>query len=644
MSFTHRLSLGIVSGLLITALPAPLASGGSGDPQVASDHRWYPGELACSTFERLQRTQAKLFEDVVGRAVEDDEDRVLAAWMWRNTHFWHGQEGKEDLWGRGFQGGSPLATRDYWTGLFAHGFGLCGTTHAQWTAEMNHLLGHNRSRVVGVSGHNSFEVYLRGGRYGEGRWVLLDHDVSAILFDDDAGRLVGISEIHRDLHRLTSVAKSAGRQQGWPVCGLHQDDGGVFDSYRTAEYLAGYAGPPPMVHLRRGERLRRYPQPGLDDGQTFVFWGRNDNRGGILGPERSRSWVNQPERMYGGQDGSGYRVGQARFANAVYTYQPDFSNDDYREGVVEESAEQVTLEFHTPYIIAATPPNDAPWGVYDDGCRNGLVVHSRRSCQIAVSVDRGASWHRVQLDDGLIDLTDQVKGHRQYWLRFDCPPRQLVDAGVKLVTTCQANGSVIPRLTDRGSRVRFEASGQAIISAGPTLPQATTALVEGAFDSPAVTMQLAASRDADVVAAYAAAHIYSSNPPSDAIAYQIEYSLDEGRSWQPIVEDWRITRRGDEPQDFWSQSCCWGAAEVAATDAPVRVRFHNDGGKRYGRTELHLAYQIAQQDATRVTFCWQDDQGVHQSSHLVRATADQWTVPTGEGVETLWVEYEPVVP
>jgi hypothetical protein len=26
---------------------------GAGDPQIGTDHPWYPGELACSTFDRL---------------------------------------------------------------------------------------------------------------------------------------------------------------------------------------------------------------------------------------------------------------------------------------------------------------------------------------------------------------------------------------------------------------------------------------------------------------------------------------------------------------------------------------------------------------------------------------------------------------
>ena len=96
-----------------------------------------------------------------------------------------------------------------------------------------------------------------------------------------------------------------GKQHGWLVCGLHPADGGVYSAYSAAEYLAGYAGAPPVVHLRRGETLRRYPQPGLEDGKTFVFWGRNYNTGGVPGLERPHTWVNQPEKMRGSRGGAG---------------------------------------------------------------------------------------------------------------------------------------------------------------------------------------------------------------------------------------------------------------------------------------------------------------------------------------------------
>src|SRR6266436_6405122 len=174
-----------------------------GDPQIRTDHPWYPGELACSTFERLFATQAEIYERVVGVKPTTDEQKALAAWLWRNTHYCHGEEGAEDLWGRGFTRGDDPRAREYWTGLFAHGFGLCGTPHSQWVAEMEALFGHNRGRGVGVAGHNSFEVFLTGGPYGDGKWVLLDHDVSTVIFNQEGTALLSLPEVRRDWKRLT---------------------------------------------------------------------------------------------------------------------------------------------------------------------------------------------------------------------------------------------------------------------------------------------------------------------------------------------------------------------------------------------------------------------------------------------------------
>src|SRR5438067_12824509 len=176
---------------LLTAQPV-LA--GVGDPQVRTDHPWYPGELACSTFERLFATQAAAYRRVVGTAPTTDEQKALASWFWRNTHYYHALDGRQDLFGRGYAHEENW-TREYWTGLFAFGFGLCGTTHAQWSAEMQQLLGHARGRTVGVDGHSSFEVFLTGGAYGPGRWVLLDHDISTVIFDAEGTRLLSIREI-----------------------------------------------------------------------------------------------------------------------------------------------------------------------------------------------------------------------------------------------------------------------------------------------------------------------------------------------------------------------------------------------------------------------------------------------------------------
>ncbi|HUR52753.1 MAG TPA: hypothetical protein VMZ71_01390, partial [Gemmataceae bacterium] len=195
--------------VLIVACPA---SADVGDPQVKTDHPWYPGELACSTFERLFATQAEAYTRVTGRDCTTDEDKALAAWLWRNTHYWHGEEGVEDVWGRGFGKGSDTRMREYWTGLFAHGYGLCGTTHSQWVAEMEARFGHGRGRAVGAAGHSAFEVYLTGGEYGTGEWVLLDHDLSTVVFDPAGKRLLGMKDIAPDWKKLTDRGFKPERQ------------------------------------------------------------------------------------------------------------------------------------------------------------------------------------------------------------------------------------------------------------------------------------------------------------------------------------------------------------------------------------------------------------------------------------------------
>jgi hypothetical protein len=307
----------------------------------------------------------------------------------------------------------------------------------------------------------------------------------------------------------------------------------------------------------------------------------------------------------------------------------------------------MVFEFRTPFIIGATPPNDKPWGIYDAGCRNGLVLRGKVDCPVAVSTDRGRTWQECgRLRDGL-DLTDHVKGYRQYLLRLGAGTKALQGAGLTITTVCQANPAVMPRLKDNESRVWFHASGRAVLSAGPTLPQAEAHVVEGRFGSPKVTLELKPPRGETVLAIHAAAHQFSGSPPNQGVKYQIEFSLDGGSTWEPIVRDWSITRRGDDPKDFWSQSLCWGTRELSRpATGPVRIRFSNTGGRTIARAEAHLVYRVARADATRVTFAWSDDRGARQASHDFlpegEKTAGGWNVPTGRNVKTRWVEFEPV--
>ncbi len=636
----HRFLLMVLVALVTQVLPT---RADVGDPQVRTDHPWYPGELACSSFERLFATQADNYYRVVGVQPHTEEQKALASWFWRNGHYYHAEDGRQDLFGKGYADAENW-TREYWTGLFAFGFALCGTTHCQWDAEMEQLLGHARGRTVGVDGHSSFEVFLTGGPYGKGKWVLLDHDISTVIYNLQGTALLSIPEIKADL-RVASRTFAPERQHGWLVSGLHPEDApGVYTRFDSVAYLPGYAGPPPTVRLRRGETLRRYLQPGLEDGQTFVFWGRNYNRGGIPGPERDLTWVNQPEKMHGSREGTPPRVGQARYGNAVYTYRPDFTSGDYREGVLDESDRHVTFEFATPYLIGATPPDGRLWSIHEPGCKNGLVLHGKAGCPVSVSVDRGRTWRDGGTFRDGMDLTDHVKAQRQYLLRFGTGARELAGTGLTMTTVCQANAAILPRLKDGGSTVRFEASGKSVVSAGPAVEQARTHIVEGGFQTPQVTLELSTPHREPVIAVHAVAHIASGNPPQPDVLYHIDYSTDSGRTWESVVKDWTIPRRGEEPKDFWSQSFCYGSVEVANKDASsVRVRFRNSGGRPYLRAEVHLIYRTKGTDATKVTFDWTDDAGPHRTGHTYAAgKTAEWQIPTGRNVQTRWVEFEPV--
>jgi hypothetical protein len=630
----------ILTGLIVWLLATPVLSE-VGDPQIRTNHPWYPGELAISTFERLFATQAEAYERVTGLAVDSDEQKALASWLWRNTHYWHAETGRRDLWGAGLNQGKDKRLREYWNGLFGYGFGLCGTTHSQWTAEFDHLLGHGRGRGVGAAGHNAFEVFLQGGAYGKvGKWALLDHDLSTVIFDASGQRLLGLGEMQANVDRWIDRAYKPDRQRGWLVCGLHPRDGNSYRKYAVAEYLAGYAGPTPMVHLRRGERMRRYFEPGLEDGKTFVFWGRNYNSNGVPGPERSRTWVNQPTKMHGSKNGTSHRNGQARFANVEYVYRPDFLSDDYREGTVAEGESHVTFEFRTPYIIAATPPNKAAWGIYENGCRNGLVVEGNTDCQVAISLNAGRTWSASRALTDILDLTDLVKGRSQYWIRFDASAQQLRNSQLAIRTICQANVAVLPRLKDDGTTIEYEAGGQTVSSAGPELDLAKSFINSGAFGEKSVTLTVTPSKPA--IRLHAAAHVASSNPPDPKIRYQIDYSLDLGKHWQPLVADWSIPRRGDEPGDFWSQSFCYGSTSFESkAGKPIQIRFRNDGGKRYLRAEAHLIQKTATSDPVNVTYQWTDASGEHRASHTF-GSKGKWHLATGQNVRTRWVEFEPV--
>jgi hypothetical protein len=245
-----------VRRILPVALLATVAMGDVGDPQVKTDDPWYPGELAFSTFERLFATEAEMYERLTGEKVETDEQKALASWLFRNTHYFHCAEVGEHQWDGGAAPPQDLKRREwpreYWTGLFARGFGLCYTTHAEWAGEMEVLLGHGRARTCEHGIHTSFEVFLKGGAYGDGRWALLDHDISSVLFDPEGTRLVSLAEVRSDPRleqrastRTTPARTRTGRsprcspatrgRRRWCTCGAARRSGATPSRASTRE-------------------------------------------------------------------------------------------------------------------------------------------------------------------------------------------------------------------------------------------------------------------------------------------------------------------------------------------------------------------------------------------------------------------------
>jgi len=328
----------------------------------------------------------------------------------------------------------------------------------------------------------------------------------------------------------------------------------------------------------------------------------------------------------------------------------------------------VTFEFTTPYVIAAAPPERAAreqWGVCEPGCTGGLVLHGKLNCPVEVSTDRGTTWQKAGTGRDGMDLTDRVKGHQQYWIRFGAGAKALGRTGLTIRTVCQTSSSMIPRLknlSEKGSdplsqggltpfragskpgvsRVTFESSGRAVVSAGPNRDQAAAHLVDGAMDSPAVTLELGTPRGEKAVGLYVASHNASGCPPREA-KYNVEYSLDGGKTYRPVVKDWEIVRRPPEPGDWWSQSFCHGSAVLPGATGPVRVRFSNTGARSFQRVEAHLVYEVQNRSPLRVTFAYRDGGQLKTADHTYQPTpgkADStWTIETGENPETVWVEY-----
>ncbi|MFH1667209.1 MAG: hypothetical protein ABIA17_06590, partial [Elusimicrobiota bacterium] len=636
-------------------------SGRVGDVQMKSDHSWYPGELACSTFDRLFAFQSQIYTRTTGRTTVSDQDKAVASWFFRNIYYYHAFEGHEDL-GYTTVGATPHFNDDYWKGLFAYGHGECAPGHNQMTAEMEYKLGHCRARQTAVGGHSSFEVWLTGTGYGSGNWAVMNCDQGTVVFDTSTYTyMLGLHKVvyedqqssgtnYNNYSKYSSNA-APNANQGW-----YKNSMSSWYSINFVGYCSGYPSVPPVVELRSGEKLRRYLKPGLADGNTYVFFGYNQVLAGVgRGPVRDVTWCNQPDKMYRATSGTGSDYSRGIYGNGVYTYTPNFSDDSYKEGVISEDTGSVTFYFCTPYVIGGRPAlarrnlNDSgdlyPFMVDYAGATEGLVITgSTVGCTVQVSSDNGNSWASAQTLSNSLDLTDYVKGNYSYFLRFNTAANNLKSKNLTIKTVTQCNERLIPHLKDNGSTLTYQASGKAVFNAGPGRKQAQKYIISGGFNTSGITMEIPTPHGEKILEVYASALVGSGVPPNTSCIYKIDYSVNNGTSWESIVDNWQIVRRGWEPSDFLSTSFYYGNKDISSKNADsVRVRFSNNGEREYKRAEVYLVYESAVNSPMAVRFNYTDTTGNHtaENTYPAGAVSDaSWTIPTVGTTVTNWVEYD----
>ena len=413
--------------------------------------------------------------------------------------------------------------------------------------------------------------------------------------------MMNIEELTHADRKAYLTNRAAKDNRGW-LPELYPGDGaGTYTSIGFYALLCGYAGAPPVVHLRPGETLRRFPRPGLGEGPRgpLVYWGICVD--GMDGPNRHITYLNDPEHCFSAAArpwSEGDPARRARFGNAVFTYRPDFSSGAYRAGVAAEDEKSVTFEHCSPYLIAAKPANKK---CLQPGGTMGLVLHGTVGCQVCLSTDRMKTFSAPQdFRDGL-DLTDLVKGRYQYWLKFLAPAASLARNDITITTRCMASGYVMPQLKPNGTQVTFNASGLAATTLGPQAKAIRQNLVDGGLDKPSFTVRLRTPRGEKIQTVCWATRSPTGAPPNPELAFKAEYSTD-GRQWKLLRDDWRIVSPVPyQAPDTWSQSFFYGSKEIAPDAASeVRIRVSNNLGKRYQMGQFSLIYPVPNTARTKV--------------------------------------------
>ena len=156
-----------------------------------------------------------------------------------------------------------------------------------------------------------------------------------MVFDDD-GKAMSIEEIIPHA-KAEDNAWMTDPKRGGPYKLAMGPFGDSLDGYQQIvdqQMLFGFNAMPIVYSLRAGESFTRYLDPGLEDGKTFMFWGKDYYD--LDGKPRARP-VPQQTFLDGYPVGTGlqrrFRVHQA---NGVFEYNVPLADGKYKEGVKTE--------------------------------------------------------------------------------------------------------------------------------------------------------------------------------------------------------------------------------------------------------------------------------------------------------------------
>jgi len=647
----------IATAVGVGSLMVSVAYGVVADPQIMTDHPVYRGELACSTLDRNIADAYRVFQDRYGHQPRTDTEKLLALWAWKSEHYMHAsgntvylgpdnpdanKVGDELPWA-GSNGW--MDNKDCQMNQFSFSFGLCYSVHAQMAALVGRALGDmRRVRCPEITGHTPFEAYV------DGRWALADFTMGLMVFDDD-GKPIGLSEIYarqdaKDSDWFTSP------KRGGPYRFNMSPFGDRLDSYsrvRWQQPLFGYNAMPIVYTLRSGETFTRYLDPGLADGKTWVFWGRDYYN--IMGkpkhgPFRNVTFLDDPPI---GDNRRGR--GLAYYGNGAFEYTPALAGGAYREGAKLErdtvytdgalrgtsNGAVVVFEHTSPYIIAArsVKGGDREWDLLKEKCADGAIVSGQAvgDVPVKVSIDGGQIWQDVGTARGefKIDFTDVVKGRHTYLIQLGLTRA----AGLKnltMRTVTQVGRGVFPRLRDGGTTINYEASGQSVIHGGPSQYLAerfrrkdleTDGYRVYAIEAPGPIRH-----------ASGAARV---NGPKGTV-WSVDFSVDGGKTWQVGAGDLQVTGEGKLWEDGRA-AYAWAEMDFPTSQAKgVLVRF---GKGTILQCQVFATYQTESASALTVTYGWTENGQLKESSHSIAAgrQSDTWTVDTGQKVKTKWVRF-----